>query len=211
MTEIPIPCVYVVDDDRSVLNAFCRLLATRNYEVRAFESARAFLAAHDPETPGCAILDVGLGDFDGLTLHEAMRRDGHSRPVVFITGHDDTKTGVKAMKGGAFDYLMKPVPDTTLFKTVEAAIETDLRNRAEFNETAQLRERLSGLTAREVEVMGQVLRGRLNKQIAFDLGIVEKTVKVHRARVMEKMQVRSVAALVHIADRLGLMISDREP
>lgn len=210
MTLNPTPCVYIVDDDRSVLNAFSRLLATKNYEVRAFESARAFLAAHDPEIPGCAVLDVGLGDFDGLTLQEAMRRDGHSRPVVFITGHDDTKTGVKAMKGGAFDYLMKPVTDTTLFKTVEAAIEADLRNRAELYETTLLRQRLGELTAREVEVMGHVLRGRLNKQIAFDLGIVEKTVKVHRARVMEKMQVRSVAALVHMADRLGLMVSDRD-
>jgi len=201
-------CVYIVDDDRKVLTALSRLLTVTGYHVRAFDSPHAFLAEHDPAMPGCALFDVGMADVDGLALQDILQRDGHSRPIIFITGHDDAKTGVRAMKAGAVDYLTKPVQDTELLTAVQSAIETDLKVRRSDAERAELHRKLNLLTAREAEVMAQVVRGRLNKQIAFDLGIVEKTVKVHRARVMEKMDVRSVAALVHAADTLGIQTTD---
>lgn len=204
MTDRTSPCVYIVDDDRKILAALSRLLTVTGYHVRAFDSPHAFLAEHDPATPGCALFDVGMAEVDGLALQDILQRDGHSRPIIFITGHDDAKTSVRAMKAGAADYLTKPVQDTELLAAVQTAIDTDLRIRRSDSQIADLRRRLSLLTAREAEVMAQVVRGRLNKQIAFDLGIVEKTVKVHRARVMEKMNVRSVAALVHAAEALGI-------
>ena len=206
--ETAAPCVYIVDDDRSVLNAMSRLLTVSGYFVRAFDSPQDFLAQHDPGIPGCALLDIGMDEVDGLALQEALRRAETARPIIFITGRDDVRTSVRAMKAGAIDYLTKPVTDTTLLAAVETAIATDRKVRREQAEIAALRERFSGLTERETEVMTHVVRGRLNKQIAFDLGIVEKTVKVHRARIMEKLGVRSVAALVHIADRLGVAFPD---
>ena len=202
------PCVYIVDDDRKVLTALSRLLTVTGYQVHAFDSPHTFLAAHDPDLPGCALFDVGMADVDGLALQDILQRDGHSRPIIFITGHDDAKTGVRAMKAGAVDYLTKPVQDVELLVAVQTAIETDMKVRRNDAERAELRRKLGLLTPREVEVMAQVVRGRLNKQIAFDLGIVEKTVKVHRARVMEKMDVRSVAALVHAAETLGIQTAD---
>jgi FixJ family two-component response regulator len=205
------PCVYIVDDDRSVLTALSRLLSVSGYNVRPFDSPHAFLAAHDPDIAGCALLDIGMEEVDGLELQEALGRAKAARPIIFITGHDDARTSVRAMKAGALDYLTKPVADTMLLAAVEAAIATDQKIRRERAEISALRERLSSLTQRETEVMAHVVRGRLNKQIAFDLGIVEKTVKVHRARIMEKLGVRSVAALVHIADRLELTFPSVEP
>jgi len=204
MTSHASPCVYIVDDDRKVLTALSRLLTVTGYRVRAFESPRMFLAEHDPEIPGCALFDVGMAEVDGLALQDILQRGGRSRPIIFITGHDDAKTSVRAMKAGAVDYLTKPVQDTELLAAVQNAIDADLRARRDNAEVVELRRKLSLLTAREAEVMNQVVRGRLNKQIAFDLGIVEKTVKVHRARVMAKMDVRSVAALVHVAEALGM-------
>lgn len=204
MIAISQPCVYIVDDDRKILVALSRLLTATGYQVRTFDSPNAFLAEHDPEAPGCALLDVGMGEVDGLALQDILLRDGRSRPIIFLTGHDDAKTGVRAMKAGAIDYLTKPVQDTDLIAAVQNALDADMKARAAGAELAELHRKLELLTAREAEVMAQIVRGRLNKQIAFDLGIVEKTVKVHRARVMEKMDVRSVAALVHIAETLGM-------
>jgi FixJ family two-component response regulator len=204
MTDNTQPCVYIVDDDRSILTALSRLLTATGYNVRTFDSPRNFLAEHDPEMPGCALFDVGMGEVDGLALQDILLRSGGSRPIIFLTGHDDAKTGVRAMKAGAIDYLTKPVQDTDLLTAVRSAIDADMRARIASAELTELRRKLCLLTARESEVMAQVVKGRLNKQIAFDLGIVEKTVKVHRARVMEKMDVRSVAALVHIAETLGI-------
>ncbi|MDB5735474.1 MAG: LuxR family transcriptional regulator [Alphaproteobacteria bacterium] len=194
--------VYVVDDDHHVLTAFRRLLETVGYKVATFDSPLAFLAGHDPALPGCALLDVGMTGLSGLETQTQLLALGDTRPVIFVTGHDDVATGVLAMKSGARDYLLKPVMDDVLLAAVEAAVQADMvncRKRVELRE--QLR-RWQSLTPREREVMTHVVRGRLNKQIAGDLNIVEKTVKVHRARVMEKMGVRSVAALVHIAERL---------
>ncbi|MGN6147903.1 MAG: response regulator transcription factor [Rhizomicrobium sp.] len=209
MTEHLPSCVYIVDDDRKVLTALSRLLTVTGYHVRTFDSPRAFLAEHDPATPGCALFDVGMAEVDGLALQDILQRDGRSRPIIFITGHDDARTSVRAMKAGAVDYLTKPVQDTELLAAVQNAIDADLKARRDDARVAELRRKLSLLTTREAEVMEQVVRGRLNKQIAFDLGIVEKTVKVHRARVMEKMDVRSVAALVHVAETLGIPVTDQ--
>ena len=196
-------CVFIVDDDRSVLTAVSRLLTTAGYRVKTFDSPMSFLAEHDPSVPGCALLDIGMAEVDGLSLQDILTRSDHARPIIFITGNDDVKTSVRAMKAGALDYLTKPVQDTALLAAVESALGADLEARRMRGEQSLLRERFQQLTSREREVMALVVRGRLNKQIAADLGIVEKTVKVHRARVMEKMGVRSVAALVHVAERLA--------
>jgi FixJ family two-component response regulator len=198
----PEPCVFVVDDDFSVLTAFSRLLGAAGYKVRTYSSPQDFLAAHDSEVPGCALFDVGMSGMDGLALQERLNHEGVERPVIFVTGQDDLRSGIRAMKAGAMDYLSKPVQEEALLKAVGTAMEIDRETRRERFEVSALLMRVEELTPREREVMIHVVRGRLNKQIANDLGVVEKTVKVHRARVMEKMQVRSVAALVQIVDRL---------
>ncbi len=196
-------CVYIVDDDLSVLRALSRLLVEAGYDVKAYHSPKDFLREHDPELSGCALLDVGMSELDGLAVQQALLYDENRRPVIFVTGHDDANTGVRAVKAGAFDYLTKPVQDTALLAAVQAAIEADTEARRKNEDLRQLKSLLSHVTPREIEIMRHVVRGRLNKQIAFDLGIVEKTVKVHRARVMEKLNVRSVADLVRVAQRLG--------
>jgi FixJ family two-component response regulator len=196
------PRVFVVDDDHSILTAMSRLLGLAGYDVETYASPDDFLARHDPHAPGCALLDVGLGEIDGLTLQDALSEREPERPIIFLTGCDDVRTGVRAMKAGAIDYLTKPVQEDALLAAIERAIEADRASRRARDESAQVVHRLEQLTPREREVMAHVVRGRLNKQIANDLGIVEKTVKVHRARVMEKLGVRSVAALVQSVLRL---------
>jgi FixJ family two-component response regulator len=194
--------VYVVDDDLHVLSAFRRLLEAAGYDVVTSDSPNEFLSRHDRTLPGCVLLDVGMAELNGLETQQRMLELGVSRPIIFITGFDDARTSVEAMKGGAYDYLVKPISDKILLAAVEAAISSDIKAFREREDIAKLARQWRTLTLREREVMLHVIRGRLNKQIAGDLNIVEKTVKVHRARVMEKMGVRSVAGLVHIAERL---------
>jgi FixJ family two-component response regulator len=196
--------VFVVDDDPSVLRALTRLICAAGLEARGFPSPAAFLEAHEPATPGCLVLDVALPGFDGLELQQALSAADCARPIVFITGRGDIPTTVRAMRGGAVDFLTKPVNDRDLLAAVRNAIEIDRVAREVQVEMDALRQRLASLTPREREVLAQVVAGRLNKQIAADLGTVEKTIKVHRARIMEKMEVRSLADLVRIAERLGL-------
>jgi FixJ family two-component response regulator len=196
--------VFVVDDDPSVLRALTRLFAAAGLEACAFPSPAAFLQAHDPATPGCLVLDLALPGLDGLELQQALTVTDCARPIVFITGRGDIPTSVRAMKGGAVDFLTKPVNDEDLLAAVRNALEIDRLAREAQAEMDGLRERLAALTPREREVLGHVVAGRLNKQIAADLGTVEKTIKVHRARIMEKMAVRSLADLVRIAERLGI-------
>jgi FixJ family two-component response regulator len=196
--------VFVVDDDPSVLRALTRLFAAAGLEPCAFPSPAAFLQAHDPAMPGCLVLDVALPGLDGLELQQALAVSDCARPIVFITGRGDIPTSVRAMKSGAVDFLTKPVNDSELLAAVHRAIEVDRLARAARVELDALKQRLASLTPREREVLAQVVAGRLNKQIAADLGTVEKTIKVHRARIMEKMAVRSLADLVRIAERLGL-------
>lgn len=194
----------MVDDDPSVLRALTRLFSAAGIEAHAFPSPAAFLEVHDPAAPGCLVLDVALPGLDGLELQQALTVSDCARPIIFITGRGDVPTSVRAMKGGAVDFLTKPVNDTELLTAVHRAIEVDRLARAARIELDALKQRLASLTPREREVLAQVVAGRLNKQIAADLGTVEKTIKVHRARIMEKMAVRSLAALVRTAERLGI-------
>jgi FixJ family two-component response regulator len=200
----PLGEVFVVDDDVSVCTALARLIGSAGHAVRTFTSAREFLERRDQLGPGCLVLDVRLPDLDGLELHRRLRESGSPTPVIFMTGFGDIPTSVRAMKSGAVDFLPKPVSDETLLGAIDAALAEEARARAEQVETQELSKRYESLTPREAQVLRLVLAGRLNKQIARELGISEKTVKVHRGRVMVKMGARRVALLVQFADRLGL-------
>jgi FixJ family two-component response regulator len=193
--------VFLIDDDASVLTALSRLLREAGFDVEAFQSPSEFLLHDDTSTPGCAVLDVALGEWNGLEVQTALANKGDARPIIFITGQGDIATSVQAMKAGAVDFLTKPVRDEDLIEAVRRALERDRATREEEARLASVGERLASLTPREQEVLSSVVAGRLNKQIAAELGIAEKTVKVHRARVMAKMAVRSVAELVRIVQR----------
>jgi FixJ family two-component response regulator len=188
--------VYLVDDDAAVLKSLGRLLQAEGLAVRAFQSAAAFLREHDAETIGCVVLDMRLPDLDGLALQQALLASGCQRPIIFMTGFGDVADSVQAMKAGAVDFLTKPCDDDDLLDAVHGAIAKDAQARCVQTELQRIRGRLASLTPREHEVMQHVVDGRLNKQIAADLGIAEKTIKVHRARAMEKMGASSLADLV---------------
>ena len=196
--------VFVVDDDASVRTALRRLIEAAGHDVRTFGSAREFLETVTYSGSSCLVLDVRLPDLDGPELHRRLRERGELLPVIFMTGFGDIPASVKAIKSGAVDYLSKPVSDETLLKAIDAALETGAKSRAEIQESGELAHRYESLTPREVDVYRLILLGRLNKQIARDLGISEKTVKVHRARLMAKMRARHVAQLVKSAVRLGM-------
>ena len=194
--------VFLVDDDPSVLKSISRLLRSAGLEPLTFESPAEFLGKLDPEAAGCAILDLTMPGLDGLMLQKELASRGIALPVVFLTGHGDIPKSVLAMKGGAADFLTKPVEGKALLGAVRRALEADRAARRQRDDLAQTRGRLGTLTSREHEVLEGVIAGRLNKQIAGHLGISEKTVKVHRSRVMEKMGAQSVAELVHVMDRI---------
>lgn len=198
------PTVFVVDDDPAVLKSLSRLLRSTRLACATFSSPREFLDRHDPNAPGCLVLDVAMPGLNGLELQQALIAGGHELPIIFLTGHGDIPMSVQAMKRGAADFLTKPVNDDTLLAAIRVAIEKDRLQRQSRAEVAEIRQRLATLTPRELEVLEHVVTGQLNKQIADDLGTVEKTIKVHRARVMEKMKVHSVAELVHLAERVGI-------
>jgi len=196
--------VFLVDDEPAVIKAMSRLLRTRGYSVCAYTSSRDFLAQHDPAVPGCAIFDVSMPDLDGLELQQAMTGAGFGRPVIFMTGKGDVPTSVRAMKAGAIDFLTKPVNDTEIFAALARAERQDSHVRQAQAERAAIEGKIATLTPREREVLAHVVAGRLNKQIAGDLGTVEKTIKVHRSRVMGKLGVRTVADLVRLVGKIGL-------
>jgi FixJ family two-component response regulator len=196
--------VYVVDDDDSVCRALGRLIRSVGLPVETFRSAKAFLDHPAPDRPSCLVLDLRLPGPSGLDLQAALSRAGRDIPIVFITGHGDVPTSVRAMKGGAIDFLEKPFNDQELLDCVRRALARSRERHAEHAERAELQRRCDALTRREREVLSLVVTGRLNKQIAGDLGIAEKTIKVHRGRVMEKMQAGSVAELVRMVEKLGL-------
>lgn len=198
------PVVYVVDDDPSVLKGLSRLLRSAKLNPVTFSSPRDFLERHDSSAPGCLILDMAMPGLDGLQLQKALHSKGSEMPIIFLTGHGDIPMSVLAMKRGASDFLTKPVNDVDLLKAVHAAIELSGARLQARVERDDILLRLSTLTAREREVMDHVVTGRLNKQIADCLGTAEKTIKVHRARVMEKMKVRSLAELVRVAGKVGI-------
>lgn len=198
------PTVFVVDDDVRFLMAVTRLLRAARLTVVAFESAERFLAEHDSSIPGCLVLDLAMPDIDGLAVQEALVKAGSDRQIVFLTGRGDVPTTARAMKRGAVDFLTKPVEDAVLLDAVEAAIARDAEGRSEHRDLADLRDRWQELTPREHEVARHVIAGRLNKQIARDLGVVERTVKYHRSHVMKKLGVNSAAAVARLAERLGI-------
>ncbi|MCM3900764.1 MAG: response regulator transcription factor [Pyrinomonadaceae bacterium] len=197
-----VPTVFVVDDDPAVLKGLSRLIRAARLDVATFSSPQEFLEQLDPNAPGCLVLDLSMPGLNGLELQEALTKKGTVFPIIFLTGHGDIPTSVQAMKRGALDFLTKPVNDVELLKAVHAAIEQDRNARKARAELDEIRERIATLTPREREVLTHVVSGQLNKHIAFDLGTVEKTIKVHRARVMEKMKVDSVAELVRLTERL---------
>jgi len=195
------PTVFLVDDEAPVRNALARVLRSVDLVVFAFSSASEFLAAHDPAAPGCLLLDVAMPGLDGLELQRLMTQNGHSQPIIFLSGSEDVPISVRALKNGALDFLTKPVSDEVLLAAVNAAFEKDRLTRRERAELADIRSRLALLTPREHEVLMLVVAGRLNKQIAGDLGTVEQTIKVHRGRVMAKMRVESLADLVRLVEK----------
>jgi FixJ family two-component response regulator len=200
------PVVFVVDDDPSVRKSLTRVVTSAGYAVEAFASAREFLAREPFVGPCCVVLDVRMPGLTGLDLQEALAGAGHRMPIVFITGHGDISMSVKAMKGGAVDFLTKPFDVENLLDAIQRAVTKDVKDLGEEGRTAEVLERVKQLTPRETEVFALVVTGMLNKQIAGALGIGEKTVKVHRARVMEKMRARSVAELVRLADQAGIIV-----
>ena len=196
------PLVHVVDDDASVRTALLRLLHRAGYEARAYATAIEFLVAEKEDVPCCLLLDLRLPGMSGAELQAALNREAVRVPIVFLTGHADVESGVAAMKSGAVDFLTKPVKRDALLEAVSAAIDRASRERVRDDELRSLRARFAGLTPREREVLSLVTDGRLNKQIAEHLGTSLRTVKAHRARVMGKLGVASVAELVRAADRL---------
>ena len=191
-------CVSVVDDDALVLKSLDRLLRSVGYSVRTFSSGQAFLEFRSEGAPGCIVIDLSMPGLNGLELQQALAKKADSRPVVFISGQGDVPATVKAMKAGAVDFLTKPFDEKQLIGAVNAAVEKDRASRETQSERAAVDARLSTLTPREREVLELVVAGRLNKQIAAALGTAEKTVKVHRASMMRKMQADSLADLVRV-------------
>jgi len=197
------PTVFLVDDDESVRKALSRLIQSAGYKVDSFSSAHKFLQCSDKDAGACLVLDVRMPGLDGMELQAQLASEGSAVPIVFITGHGDIPMSVRAIKAGAVDFLPKPFEDHSLLDAIQSAIarhqETN-RTRAELDDIYR---RVAILTNREREVMSLVVTGMLNKQIAYKLGISEKTIKVHRARVMEKMSVTSVAELVRLTEKIA--------
>jgi FixJ family two-component response regulator len=208
VTRVPAHArVFLVDDEPAVRRALTRLLRAAGFDVASFATARDFLGALEPQPgPACLVADLRMPGLGGLELQDELRRRSVELPIIFISGRADVESGVKAMKGGAVDFLEKPIADGVLRETIRAALERDRQQRARRLEEALLRSRAATLTPREREVFALIVTGLLNKQVGAQLGATEKTIKVHRSRVMEKMQAGSLAELVRMADRIGLTL-----
>ncbi len=196
------PIVYVVDDDPSFRRSTERLIRSAGYKVQSFGTAAEFLSANAAQTPGCVVLDVRLPGLSGLDLQRELAKTGNHLPIIFMTGHGDIPMSVRAIKTGAVEFLPKPFRDEDLLEALRQALERDRAAREQQARCAAIRERYDSLTAREHEVMALVVAGLLNKQIAGELGTVEKTIKFHRAHIMQKMGAESVATLVRMAEQL---------
>jgi FixJ family two-component response regulator len=197
------PVVFVVDDDPSMRATLTDVMRSVGLQVQTFASAREFMGSKLPDAPGCLVLDVRLPGQSGLEFQRTLAESGMELPVVFITGHGDVPMSVRAMKAGAVDFLIKPFRDQDLLDAVHSAIEHDRARRQHVIGLADLEERYRALTERERDIMALVVVGRLNKQIASELGLAEVTVKAHRSQLMHKMGAKSLPELVRMADRLG--------
>lgn len=201
--NLPQGLVHLVDDDPGILRALTRLLLAEGFSVRSFLSARAFLADFEAAEPTCLVLDVAMPELDGPGLQKLLTERGNPVPIIFITGHGDIPQCVRAIKAGAVEFLCKPVEDVTLLTAVRNALQVAQSYQATQTDRGELQARLAQLTQRERQVMSQVVAGKLNKQIAAELGIGLQTIKIHRMRMMAKMGVASVVELVRASDRLG--------
>ena len=201
------PIVFIVDDDEAVRSSLRLLLKSVGLVPSALASAREFLDKYDPAQPGCLVLDVRMPEMSGLELQEQLNLKGAVLPVIFITGHGDVPMAVEAMQAGACDFLQKPFRDQDLIDRIQRALDKDRTNRAALNERTLIRERLQSLTPREREVLSMVTSGKANKIVAADLGVSQRTVEIHRARVMEKMSAASLAQLVRMVMDLDEKVS----
>ncbi len=205
MSRMPQPTIYVVDDDLSVLNSLRRLLESSGHRVEVFASARLFLdSTITIEGPSCLVLDVMMPEMSGLDLQKEIISREYAMPIIFITALHDIPSSVNAMKRGAVDFLTKPFLEKDLLDAIEAALHKDRQLKSEWEEIESIRRRLALLTPREYEILSHVIAGQLNKQIAFDLDISERTVKAHRSQIMHKMSAESLAELVRITERAGI-------
>jgi FixJ family two-component response regulator len=198
------PIVHIVDDNAPFLAATSRLLRASGFAVQTFASAADFLAERQENAPGCVLADVQMPGMNGLELQAALARSANPLPILFLTGHGDIPSTVRAMRDGAEDFLEKRAPKEQLLAAIERAMARDVREREVLARQRELRARFDALTKRELEVLGHVVRGKLNKQIAGDLGIHERTVKLHRAAITTKLHVQSVAELTRLTDEAGV-------
>jgi two-component system response regulator FixJ len=198
------PIVHIVDDNAPFLAATSRLLRASGFAVQTFASAADFLAQRHENAPGCVLADVQMPGMNGLELQAALARSANPLPILFLTGHGDIPSSVRAMRDGAEDFLEKRAPKEQLLAAIERAMARDVREREVLARQRELRARFDALTKRELEVLGHVVRGKLNKQIAGDLGIHERTVKLHRAAITTKLHVQSVAELTRLTDEAGV-------
>ena len=198
------PVVYIVDDDASVCRALSLLLRSHDFSVETFICAKDFLAFKHPKSPSCLVLDVQLPDINGLALQESMATQGLIIPIIFISGYGDIPKSVKAMKGGAIDFLPKPFTDKDLLEAIGRAVAKNKIQNKEQAEIAKIKRRIKTLSPRELEVFQLVANGMLSKQIAFKRGTALQTIKVHRGRVMQKMQAKTVTELIHFAQKAGI-------
>jgi len=198
------PIVYVVDDDGSFLAAISRLLRANGFSVRTYSSAHEFLAQREADTPGCVLADLRMPEMNGLDLQTALVQSPNPLPILFLTGHGDIPSSVRAMRDGAEDFLEKRAPKEMLLDAVKRALSRDSRERAARERQGELRSRFDTLTERELEVLSHVVRGQLNKQIAGDLGLHERTVKLHRTAITTKLKVQSVAELTRLTQEAGI-------
>lgn len=198
------PLVYIVDDDPAIRDSLTLLMKSVGLPSRAYGSASEFLDSYDPNAPGCLVADIRMPGLSGLELQQVLLERHSEMRIIFITGHGDVPMAVKAMKAGALDFIQKPFRDQELLDRINSALQEDQQRRDSREEVAEIRERRDSLTPREKEVLDKVVEGLANKVIALDLGVSQRTIELHRARVMQKMEVRSLAQLVRAAQKLEM-------